>query len=137
MNWSIQMSALVSLPENCGTNPGWSECSWSTETDGHGLLSISFLMDPCFSPFVIHWLLIDVPNMHSKQRGTSSLKSRNLYGRTPTFAILIRDMDWRWDNLSCQDLNSCCKGDSNSVNMIFSICSYVILFYSFNLYLHN
>ena len=39
------MSALVSLLDICGTNPGWTEWSWSTDTPAPGLLSVSFLME--------------------------------------------------------------------------------------------
>ena len=64
------MRALVSLPENCGTNPGWSDCTWSTETPYPGLLSVSFLMDPDLFPFVLYYLILAVPNMHDEKKGT-------------------------------------------------------------------
>ena len=41
------------------------------------------------------------------------------------------DLGWRWDDLSCQDLNSCCKVDSTSRNMMLSIFYCVRLFDSF------
>ena len=65
------MSALVSLPENCGTNPGGYDWSWSTDTPDPGLLSVSFLMDPDLSPFVSHYLLTDVTKTNNEQIGTS------------------------------------------------------------------
>ena len=45
------MRALVSLPDNCGTNTGCSDWSWSTETAAPGLLSVYFLMDADVFPF--------------------------------------------------------------------------------------
>ena len=41
------------------------------------------------------------------------------------------DLGWRRDNLSFQDLNSCCKGDRSSGNMMLLICSCVRIFDSF------
>ena len=63
------MSELVSLPDNCGNNPGWSEWSWSTDTAAPGLLSVYFTMETDFFPFVHHCLLLAVLNMHDAQRG--------------------------------------------------------------------
>ena len=59
---------------------------------------------------------------------TQSFISRNRYVRTPSFASLNMDLLWRLDNLSCQDLNSCCKGDNSYGNMILSIYSCVRFF---------
>ena len=78
VTWAAQMRALVSLPENCGTNTGWSDWSWYTETPSPGLLSIYFLFDPDLFPFVLCCLLLDVPNMHDSQRFTSSFKYINI-----------------------------------------------------------
>ena len=64
------MRVLVSLPGNCGNNPGWADWSWSTYTSASVLLSVSFLMDPYLFPFVIHFLLLSVPNIHDAQIGT-------------------------------------------------------------------
>ena len=118
INWVDQMRELVSLPENCGTNPGWAEWSWSTETSYTALLSVYFPMDPHLLPFVLHFLLLDFTNMHDEQRGTSYFKYRNIDGRTPIFSSLDMDLGRRWDNVLCHDLNSCCKGDSTSGNMM-------------------
>ena len=41
------------------------------------------------------------------------------------------DLGRRWDNLSCQDLDFCCKVDSTSGNIIFSLCSCLRLCDSF------
>ena len=128
MTWAPQIRALVILPKNCGTNPGWYYCSWSTEIPATGLLSVSFLMNPNLFPFVIHSLLLAVTKVHDAQGCKSYFKPRNIYVRTTSFSSLNMDLGWRWDNFSCQDLNSCCKGDSTYVNMIFSICSCVRLF---------
>ena len=86
------MRALVILPDNCGTNPGLDDWSWSTETLDPGLLSVSLFMDPDFFPFVLHCLFLDVPNIHDEQRSTSSFKSRHIDGRTPIFASLNMDL---------------------------------------------
>ena len=102
-----QMHTLLSLPYNCGTNPVWSDWSWSTETPYPGVLSVSLLMDPDFLPLVLNFLLLAVPNIHDAQRGTSSFKYRNIYGRTPSFASLNMDLGCRQDNLLCQYLNYC------------------------------
>ena len=59
MTWAYQMRALVSLPENFGTNPGWDSWSSYTETSASGLFSVSFLMKPYLLPFVLHWLILD------------------------------------------------------------------------------
>ena len=124
-------NALVSLPENWGTNPIWSDWSWYTDTAAPGLFSVSLLLESYLFPFVIHWLLLDFPNMHDSQRGTSYFKSINLDGSTKKKSSLSMDLVWKWYNLSYQDLNSYCKCDNTSENMIFSIFSCVILFDSF------
>ena len=124
------MRAIVILLDNCWINPGWSDWSCSTETWYPGLLLVYLLMNPDYFPFVICCLLLDVTNTHDAQRGTSYFKSRNLDWRTPSFAILNIDLWWRWDNFSCLDLNSCCKGDRASGNMVLYICSCMRLFYS-------
>ena len=73
-------------------------------------------MGPDFFPSVIHCLLLDVPNMHDAQIGTSSFKSINIHERTPIFASLNMDLVWRRDKLSFHGLNSYFKGDSTSGN---------------------
>ena len=93
------MHALVILPENSGTNPGLDDLSWSTDNPSCGFLGFSFLMDPNFLPFVVRYLLLDVPNMHEAHRFTSSFKSRNIDGRTPSFACLNMDLGWGRENL--------------------------------------
>ena len=82
------MRALVSLPDNCGNNPGWVGWSWSTETPTTGLLLDYFLMNPDLFPFVVSFLLLVVPNIYDTQRGTSISKSRNIDGRNPSCASL-------------------------------------------------
>ena len=57
--WAAQMRRLVILPENCGTIPGWTDWSWSTDTDDSILLSFHFFMDPYFFIFVLHCHEID------------------------------------------------------------------------------
>ena len=126
------MSGRVSFSDNCGTNPFWSYFSWSTGTPDPGLLSVSFLMDPYLSPFVIHFLILSFPNIQDAKICTSLFKYRNIDGSNPSFASLNMYLVWRWDNLLCPYSDSCCKGDSTSINMMFSICSCVILFDSFN-----
>ena len=86
-----------------------------------GLLSVYLLMKPYFPHFVIHFLLLDVPNMYNAQRVTPYFKYRNIDGRNPSFACINMYLGWRLDNLSCQDLNSYCKVDITSENMLFSI----------------
>ena len=81
------MRALVSLTENCGTNPGWADWGCYTETPYPLLLSFYFLMEPYLLPFVIHCLLLSVPNMHNAQKGTSSFKSRNIDDGTPSLLV--------------------------------------------------
>ena len=54
-----QMRALVSLPKNWGTNPGWSDWSWSTETP-----SIHY----DFFPSVLHFRGLVVPNTHNAKK---------------------------------------------------------------------
>ena len=127
------MCAIVSLPENFGTNTGWYGWSWSTETPSPGILSVSFLMEPDFFIFVLHSLFLAVPNMNDAQRFTSSFNSRNLNGRTPSFSSLNKYLECRWDNLSCQDFNSCFKGDRPPGNMVFSIfwCEILLFVYIF------
>ena len=117
--WEEQMRALVSLPENCGTNPGWYDWRWSAENPDPVLLSVYLPMDHYLFPFVLHVIPLSVTNMHDAQIGTSSFKYGNIYGRTPSFASLNMDLGWRSDNLSCQSFNDCCKGDSTCGNMIF------------------
>ena len=85
----------MSLPDNCGTNNGLSDCSWSTETEDPGLLSVYFFMDPDFFPFVVYCLILYVTNMHDSQRVTSSFKSRNIDGMTPSFSSINMDLWWR------------------------------------------
>ena len=70
MTWAAQMCALVILTDNCETNPGWDEWSWSTETPSPGLFLVYFLIYPYLFPFVPHYLLLSVPNMHYEQKGT-------------------------------------------------------------------
>ena len=104
-----QMRAIVSLPDSCGTNPGWDDWSWSTETPATSLMSVSLQMYPEFFPFVLHCHLLSVPNMHDAQWVTPSFIFKNISGRTPSFASLSMYLDCMWDNFSCHDLNSCCK----------------------------
>ena len=85
----------MSLYENGGTNPGSYDWGWSTETPYPGLLSVSFLMDPGLSTFVIHCFVIAVTNINDSQRGTSYFKSINIDRRTPSFASLKMDLGWR------------------------------------------
>ena len=120
ITWASQMRALVSLSENCGNNPGWSNYSWSNETPYPILVSVSFLVDHYFFPSFLYFLLLDVPNMHDAHRVTSSFKSINIDGRNPSISSLNMDMGWRWDNLSCQYFNFYCKGYRTYVNMMFS-----------------
>ena len=119
MSWAPPMRALVSLPDNFGTTPIWYDWIWSTETEAPGLLSIYFLMDPYLFHFFLHWLLFAVPNMHDTQGGKSELTSINIDWMNPSFASISMDLGWRWYNLSCQDFNSCFKGDKTSGNVIF------------------
>ena len=123
------MRALVSLYDNCGNNPGWYKWSWSTETVATSLLSVSFLMYPYFFRFVIHFHLLSVPNMHYSQRWTSSFRSINSYGITPSFASINIYLGCRWYKIPCQDLNSCCDSDSTYVNITLSI---FLMWYSLN-----
>ena len=88
------MCALVSFTENCGTNHVCDDWSWSTETPDPGLLSVFSLIDPDLFPFVIHCLLLDVPNIHDTKRGTLSFEYINIDGRTPGFASLNMDLGW-------------------------------------------
>ena len=90
-----QKCALVSLPENYGTNIDLSGWSWSTETPSPALLSVHFLMGPNFFPFVTHFLILGVPKVHDAKRGTSFLKSRNIGGGSPSFASLNMYLGWR------------------------------------------
>ena len=113
LKWSTikledQMSALVIFTENCGINPGWADWILSTETPDPGLLSVSFLIEPYLFTFVIHLLLLVVTNLHDSQIVISSFKSRNIDGRNPSSFSLNMYLGWRWDNLSCQESNSCC-----------------------------
>ena len=89
------MRARVIFPDNCGNNPVWDEWSWSTENPYPGLLSVSFLMDPDLSPFVINFLILAVTNIQDAQRCTSSFKYINLDGRTTSFDSLNMDLVWR------------------------------------------
>ena len=85
-------------------------------------------MDRYFFPFVLHCFPLAFTNMRDVQRGKSSFKFRYTDGKTSSFYGLNMDLGWRWDNISCQDFDSCCKGDIISGNMMFSICSCVRLF---------
>ena len=125
------MCALVSFTENCGANPLWADWSWSTETPYPGLLLVYLLMDTDSLPFVLHWILLAVPNIHDTKRGTSSFKSRNIDDRTPSFASRNMYLGWRRDNLSCQDLNYYCKSDWTYKNIMPSIYCCVRFFDSF------
>ena len=126
MTWAAQMRALVSFPDNCGTNTGWYDWSWSTETPYPGLLSVYLPMEPDLLHFILHWIILAVPRMNNTQRCISYFKYRNIDGRTPSFYSLNTDLGCRWDNLSCQYFNSCCKWNRNYGNMILLICSCVI-----------
>ena len=83
-----------------------------------------------FFPFVIHCLLLGIPNMYDSQRFKTSFKPRNIDGMTLSFSVLKMDLGWRLDNLSCQYFDSCCKVDSAYGNTIFSktILYEIILF---------
>ena len=95
MTWAYQMRAFVSFTENCRTNTGCSDWSWSTETESLGLLSVYFLMDPGLFTFVLYCLLLDVPKINHAQRGNSDFKSRNLDERTPSFDNIKMNLGWR------------------------------------------
>ena len=64
----------------------------STDTPVLGLLSVYLSMDPDFLLFVIVCSLLAVPNMHDAQRSTKSFRSRNSFGRTPSFASINMDL---------------------------------------------
>ena len=113
------MRALVSLSDNCGTNPVWSDWTWSTDTTDTSFLSVYFYMDPDFFPFVLHCILLTVTKKYDAQRATSSFKYRNSDCRTPIFASINMNLGCIWDNFSCHDLNSCCNYDRTSGNMIY------------------
>ena len=100
MTWAAQMHALVSLPENCGTNPRWADWSWSTDTEAPELLLVSLIIDTDLFLFVIYFLLLGVPNIHNEQRGASYFKPGKFYARTPSFASLNIDFGWSWYNFS-------------------------------------
>ena len=104
MNWAAQKRALVSLPKNCGTDPGWYDQSLFTDTEYTGLLPVSLRMDPELLTFVINFCLLSVPNIHCEQRGTSSFIVTNISGKTPSFSSLNMDLGFRWYNLSCKHL---------------------------------
>ena len=125
MNWADQMRALVIFPDNFRTNTVWYNLIWSNETVDPGLLSVSLSLDPYVFPFISRCHILSVTNIHDTKRSTSSFRSNNFTGRTPIFSSLNMDSGWRWDNLSFQYLNSCCKCYSTSGNMIFSIHSCV------------
>ena len=131
ITWAAQMRALVNFPENCGNSPDWSYFSWYTDTPAPGLLSVYFHMYPDSLPLFLHILLLAATNIHDTQRVTSSFKYINSDRRTQSFSSLNMHLGWRWYNFPCQDLNSCCKVDSTSGNMMFSIYSCVRLFDSF------
>ena len=99
ITWAYQMNALMSLPDNCVNNTGWYYWIWYTDNTSPELLSVSFLMDPDLFCFVIHLILLYVPNMYDSQRGISSFKSINIDGRTQSFASLNMYLGCRLDNL--------------------------------------
>ena len=132
MTWAEQIRLILILTDNCGSNPGRDEWSWSTETSAPGLLSFYFPVDPYVFPFVIHWLILVVPNIHDAQRGTSLLISRNIYGMNTSLARLNMDLVWRWYNLLCQYLNSFYKVDSTSGYMV----SYIFFLYETFLFVY-
>ena len=72
-----------------------------------------------FFPFVIRYSICSVPNMYDAQRGTLYFRSRNRLGGLKVVFIHM-DLGCKWYNLSWQDLNSCCKGESTSRNTMFS-----------------
>ena len=74
--WASQIRVMVSLPDNCETNTGWSDWSLSTETSAPGLLSLSFRMYHYLFPFVIHCNILSVTNIHDAQNGISSFRSK-------------------------------------------------------------
>ena len=43
-----------------------------------------------------------------------------------SFAIINMDSVCKWDNLSRQDFNYCCKGDKKYGNMMLKICSDIV-----------
>ena len=77
----------MGLPDKCRVNYGSAYWNWSTETEGTGLLSVFYLMNPNFFTFVLQFYLIAVTNMYDTQRGTSYFMSINLDGRTPNISI--------------------------------------------------
>ena len=86
------MRALVSLPENCGSNLGWADWSWYTDTQDPGLLSVFFFIYHELFPYVLHLFLLVFPNIYDAQRCTSSFKSINIDGRTTHFSSLSMDL---------------------------------------------
>ena len=76
MTWDDQMRTLVSLPDNCGTNHGWSDWSWSTETADHGLLSDYFHVESYLFPFfyIDFYLMLQTGMIHKEAHRTSSLE---------------------------------------------------------------
>ena len=64
-------------------------------------------MDSDLFLFVMNCLLIAVPKIHDAQSGTSTFMYKNIDGKTLIFASLNKDLGWRWDNFSFQDLDSC------------------------------
>ena len=95
LTWEAQICALVSLSYNCVTNPELDDLSWSNDNPDPDLFSVYFLIETFFFPLVIDCLILAIPNMHDKQRGTSSSKYRNIYAKNPIFASLNMELGWR------------------------------------------
>ena len=87
------MWEIVSLPDNYGINPFWSDWSLYTDTSAPGLLSFYLLMEKNFLPFILCFLILYISNMHDAQRGTSPYKYRNLDGRNPIFILKTYILD--------------------------------------------
>ena len=120
--WWTKLLRLWDCPQNCSTNPGWDDLSWSIETTVPGVSSVSLRIYPNFLTFVLYTQRWDVTNIQEYQSGKLPLISINHLGRTPMNDIWSIDLVRRCESMPFQDLNYCQRGYSTSIKHKFSIC---------------
>ena len=112
------------MPFSWGTNPGWDEKSWSTQTVSPGP-EISSLrrVDVCpyFFSLKRHGFLWAVPNRQETHGGAFLLRFWNFLGKKPSLNKQNITVNGRCQRRSWRDTNYYCNGERETGLVISSI----------------
>ena len=116
--------ARVRMPFSWGTNPGWSEISWSTPTLLPGTEISSpqrVVVCPYFFFLKRHGFLWAVPNRQETHGGALLLSFWNFFGKKPILTKRNITVNRRCQRRSWKNTNSSCNGERETGLVISSI----------------